>query len=238
MNIKHFAIREAAAAAAGEALNKLLAENRKRPILLLLSGGSALSILNYIEPSSLSENLTITMLDERFSSAPQVNNFLQLQKCNFYRLAQEANANFLNTLPRLKESIEDMRARLENSFKKWQKTNPRGKILATMGMGADGHIAGIFPYPDNLKFFKSTFENSHLYAAYSAVGKHQHEDRITATLTLFRNIDESIVFICGAEKKDKFHELISGQSQSHVLPAAGIFKTKHYQIFTDISELP
>ncbi len=40
--------REAAAAAAGEALNQLLADSAEKPILLLLSAGSALGMLDYV----------------------------------------------------------------------------------------------------------------------------------------------------------------------------------------------
>lgn len=234
MQIKRFETKEEAAAAAGEALNKLLADAKGTPVLLLLSGGSALSILGYISPSTLGENLTVTMLDERFSQDPEINNFLQLQKLDFYAQAQEANVNFIGTLPRPNENMDDMRARLEIAVKKWQDDNPKRKIFTTLGMGADGHIAGIFPYPNDVKFFENTFENHHLIAGYKAIGKHKHEDRITAALPLFKLIDEAIVFIWGAVKKAKFDELIKGKSQPHILPAVGIFETKHFQIFTDI----
>ena len=234
MNISRFETKVEAAAASGEALNKLLLENKDAPVLLLLSGGSSLSILDYVNTSSLGENLTITMLDERFSQEAEANNFLQFQKFDFYSRTQEVDVNFIGTVPRQDENINDLRARWEITLKKWLDENPDGKIFATIGMGSDGHIAGIFPYAHDPNFFETTFEDHHLLAAYKALGKHKYEDRVTSTLPLLKRIDEAVVFICGTEKKPKLDELLKGQSQPHTLPAVGIFETKHFQIFTDI----
>jgi 6-phosphogluconolactonase/glucosamine-6-phosphate isomerase/deaminase len=233
MQINKFPSQEEAIAGAGEALNKLLAENKSSPILLLLSAGSALAILDFINASSLGENLTITMLDERFSQEPEANNFLQLQKLDFYTLALNANANFIGTLPRLNENMNDMQTRLEIGLTNWLNQHPQGKVFATLGMGPDGHTAGIFPSSD-VKFFETAFENSHLITAYRADTTHKYKDRVTATFNLFKYIDEAIVFICGPEKQAKFKELLAGQAQINHLPIAGVVKTKHYQIFTNI----
>ena len=83
MNISRFETKVEAAAASGEALNKLLLENKDAPVLLLLSGGSSLSILDYVNTSSLGENLTITMLDERFSQEAEANNFCNSKNWTF-----------------------------------------------------------------------------------------------------------------------------------------------------------
>lgn len=236
MNTNIFSSKEETVSATGEYLNNLLLKNKKLPVLLLLSGGSALSILDYINGSSMGENLTITMLDERFSQNPEINNFLKLQKTEFYSIAQEANANFIGTLPRSSENLDDMQTRLEISLKNWMSSNPNGKIFAVFGMGADGHTAGIFPFPEDPKFFSENFENSKWVAGYNAQGKTQHPERITTTFTFFKLIDEAILFVCGKEKKEKYKELLTGKNQPHTLPAVGIFETKNFQIFTDISE--
>lgn len=234
MDINRFETKEEAAATAGEAVNHLLMMNKTAPVLLLLSSGSSLSVLDYISASALGGNLTITMLDERFSQNAEINNFLQLQKLDFYPLAQEANANFIGTLPRNGENIDDMRARWEIALKKWRKDNPQGKIFATFGMGADGHIAGIFPYSDDAAFFENTFENQHWVAGYKAASKHEYPDRLTTTFPFFKNIDEAILFVCGEEKRPALEKLMKGDSQPHELPALAIYETKHSQIFTDI----
>ncbi|MBI3231513.1 MAG: 6-phosphogluconolactonase [Candidatus Doudnabacteria bacterium] len=256
MEINRFHTRDETAAAAGEALNSLLMKNKNRPVLLLLSGGSALSILDYISASSLGENLTITMLDERFSPLeakaqgaaasngnlplmelnqdPPVNNFSQLQRHDFYSLAQSAQVNFIGTLPRPGENIDDLRVRWEIALRKWREENPKGKIMATFGVGEDGHTAGIFPYPENPQFFENTFENRNWIVGYKAKGKHKYPDRVTTTLPFFKNIDEAIVFVCGEEKRHALQRLIQGKEQTHAVPALGLYETKLFQVFTDI----
>lgn len=233
MQINQFTTVAEATASAGETLNTLLKQAQPTPILLLLSAGSALTILDYINATSMGENLTITMLDERFSPEPDANNFLQLQKLEFYTLALNANVNFIGTLPRINENRNDMQTRLEISITNWIKNHPNGKIFATIGMGADGHTAGIFPTSD-IHFFETAFEGPHLITAYQAETGHKYLERVTATFSLFKLIDEAIVFICGIDKQLKFKTLVAGKAQTNDLPIMGIVQTKHFQIFTDI----
>ncbi len=127
-----------------------------------------------------------------------------------------------------------MSARWQISLTDWKKNHPQGKIFATFGMGADGHTAGVFPYPEDPQFFSENFENSRWVAAYSPAGKTPYPYRVTLTFSFFKMIDEAIMLVCGEEKRPAFERLIKGDEQAHNLPAIGIFETKHYQIFTDI----
>ena len=235
MNIHSYPTLPEATAAAGEYLNELLTDHKKSHILLLLSGGSSLAVLDYVNTSPLGENLTITMLDERFSQEPEINNFLKLQKLDFYSGALAAGVNFIGTLPRPGENLEDMRYRMETNLRTWQKDHPRGKIFAVFGMGSDGHTAGIFPFEEDAQFFSENFENRHYVAGYKADGKHKYPERLTATFPFFKNIDEAILFACGHEKKEALSQLIKGAEQPHRLPALGIYETKNFSIFTDIA---
>src|ERR1051326_364995 len=185
LEIFHAENPEAAVAWAGEALNQLLGDYKKLPVLLMLSGGSALSMLDYVGKTVLSENLTVSMLDDRFSQDAAVNNFLQMQKTDFYVDAQEADVSFLGTVARPGEKIEELNARWEKNLKAWQMENPEGKILATVGMGADGHTAGIFPYPEDPEKFDRLFNRDSLTVAYNAIGKHKYSERVTTTLKFF-----------------------------------------------------
>ncbi|PIR96208.1 MAG: hypothetical protein COT92_02300 [Candidatus Doudnabacteria bacterium CG10_big_fil_rev_8_21_14_0_10_42_18] len=232
--IHKFETKEEASAAAGQSLHSLLDDNKDKPVLLLLSGGSAFSLLEYVGEAGLSENVAITMLDERFSHEATINNFLRFQQTDFYKRALENGCAFIGTLPREGELIDDMKIRWELSLKNWKRENPEGKIFATFGIGPDGHTAGIFPYPQTAGFFKEAFENRHLVTAYLAKGKHEHEQRLTTTFTFFKLIDEAIVFVCGENKKEAFNKFIKGRGQPHELPALGIYETKNQQIFTDI----
>ncbi len=234
MKLNYCQTSEEAAATAGKTLNNLLNENKNLPILLMLSGGSALNILDYISASSLSNKFTISVLDERFCQDAGINNFLQLQKQNFYQQALSMEVNFIGTLPRNNENMEDMRVRWELALTNWMQNNPTGKILAIFGMGADGHTAGIFPYTENPVFFENQFENHHLVTAYEATGKHKYSSRLTTTFPFFKKIDSAILYACGKEKKAVLEKLVKGTAQPHELPALGIYKAKNLEIFTDI----
>ncbi len=235
MNINHFNTEAEATATAGEALNELLINNKNTPVLLMLSGGSAFSMLKYADDEGLSENLTISMLDERFSGEPKINNFSQLQKLNFYERALKKHVNFINTLPRSGELMDDMKIRWQLALKNWVDKNLNGKIFAIFGIGADGHTAGIFPYPDDATFFCKNFEKQHWLTGYSATGKNLYPQRITTTFTFFKKIDAAIVYVCGENKKQAFKKFIKGAGQPHELPALGIYETKKQQIFTNIN---
>ncbi|MBL8029968.1 MAG: 6-phosphogluconolactonase [Candidatus Doudnabacteria bacterium] len=220
MQIASFNSEAEAVASAGEALNNLLVTHKSEPVLLLLSGGSAFSLLEYVGEKSLGENLTVSLLDERFSQEPKTNNFLELQRTDFYTLALNAGASFLGTLPRQNETAPMLAERMENNLKNWRLNNPTGKIFATIGMGEDGHIAGIFPHSKETDF--NTLFNADNWVISHDLGPQKTKQRITATLTFLKKIDNAIVFICGEKKQQKFLELKSGLLPFHILPANAI----------------
>ena len=45
--------------------------------------------------------------------------------------ALEKEAIFYGTMPRPKETIEQLAGRFENNLRGWKKENPQGKIIAT-----------------------------------------------------------------------------------------------------------
>ena len=75
-------------------------------------------------------------------------------------------------------------------------------------MGADGHTAGIFPYPDSEEKFKELFEGENWVVGYDAAGKHQYNLRATVTNTFLRNkVEAAVAFVTGEEKKEKFEQM-------------------------------
>lgn len=234
VNIQHLENQEDATETAALALNEIFAQNLNTHKLFLVSGGSALKILDYIKPEYLNEELTVTLVDERFSEDPEINNFLNLQKTAFFQTALEREVHFIGTLPRPGEIVADMVSRFEMALKNWKNQNPQGKIIALFGMGTDGHTAGIFPFPENPKFFSEEFESSKWVVGYTAPQKAKFPQRVTTTFTFFKNIDHAVLFTCGKEKAQCLQNLISGQGQPHTLPALGLYETKNLEIFTDI----
>jgi 6-phosphogluconolactonase/glucosamine-6-phosphate isomerase/deaminase len=225
---------ESAAAEAGEHLNLFLLENRKLPVLLMLSGGSALPILEYVGKTVLGENLTLSVLDERFSTDPEINNFLQLQKTDFYKDALEAEASFFGTLPRPGESMESLRQRWDKNLHTWREENPKGLIVATLGMGPDGHTSGILPFPEDSTKFNKLFNNGSWTVAYNAQGKNKYPERVTTTLAFLKTLDVGFAFVSGKEKQEKFAQLASGGSKPAELPATVWHEMKNVKVFTTL----
>ncbi len=234
MNIQAFTNQDMTIAAAGQALADILLSYKAFPTLLLSSGGSALELLNRIPESAMGEHLTVTVMDERFTQDEKVNNFTRLQKTDFYEMALSQNVNFFGTLPRPEETLEQAGKRFEERLKKWRQQHPTGKIVATFGMGKDGHTAGIFPYPDNPEFFKQLFESENWIAAYTAFDKHEYPERITGTFPLFSMVDDAVALICGREKAEAFNRFKENSQKLNELPVLGLYKIKNLQVFTDI----
>lgn len=227
--------KKSAAAEAGEYLNKLLTDSKAKPVLLMLSAGSALSVLDYVGKNALGQNLTVSMLDERFSQDPSVNNFEQLQKTNFYKDALEAEASFFGTLPRNKDTMQTLVQRWEKNLRNWRAENPKGIIIATLGMGADGHTAGILPFAD-ADDFQQLFENPAWITAYNAGDKNPFKERTTASVTFLKMVDIGLAFVCGAEKKAKLEDVVAKKGELNKLPALAWHEIKNLKIFTDIQK--
>lgn len=233
MKINQLSSKEEATASAGEHLHNLLMANTKKPVLLLLAAGSALNLLDYVSKQGTGENLTIAMLDERFSSDPSINNFSQFQKTDFYTFALEMETNFFGSLPRKDETKEMLAERLEKNIRNWKSENPEGLVIATLGMGPDGHTAGIFPNA-NENEFNQLFNSDPWFVAYST-NKHEYKDRVTSTIPLLKQVNKAIGFVCGQEKKEKF-ELVKTKTDSvNTLPALIWHEMKNVEVFTDIN---
>ena len=65
-----------------KAISDCLNKNLDKSILFLVSGGSALRMLDYIDPKSLTPNVTVSLLDERSDGS----NLSALKKTNFHKL--------------------------------------------------------------------------------------------------------------------------------------------------------
>ena len=223
---------EAAAAESGEYLNQILSINLKKPVLLMLSAGSALSLLNYVGKTALGENLTVSMLDERFTMDPKVNNFSKMQKTDFYQDALDSEVSFFGSLPRAGETKEELANRWQTNLQNWRTENPKGLIIASLGMGADGHTSGITPMADE-STFNHLFSNHDWIKAYTAENQ-EYKERVTATLTFLKMIDIALALVCGNDKKPKLQEVIKKQGSVNTLPALAWHGIKEVRVFTDI----
>ncbi len=224
--------------AAGKYLNELLRDaiDGNKQVLLALSGGSCLNLLSHIDIDSLSSNVTITVLDERYSQDPKVNNTAQIISRGFVESIRMKHINFVDMRVKDNESQGNLESRFNEVLDNWIKKNPGGVIIATLGMGADGHTSGII---SNTEGFQELFdgENKNKYVvAYTA--KNEFPLRVTTTMHFLRKIDKGILLVLGDEKMEALSRMMSENGDLSETPAK-IYKEipGEIRLFTDLAEI-
>lgn len=215
-------------------LSSLLAESKDRSILLMLSGGSAFGLLEPMGMPASFERVTITVLDERYSTDENVNNFAQLAKTEFYTKAKMAGASFIDTRITEGETLNEAEVRFDYALKNWIRDNEGGVIIATMGIGPDGHTAGIFPHADDEKF-RYLFEQDEKLVAGYHVHIAEPKERLTVTNHFLREyVDYAVMFAVGEAKRITFEQTLRHEGILAETPARIIHSMKNVEIFTDI----
>lgn len=216
MEVLRYKTKEEAKSAAIEELSRLFEKNQE-PILFLCSGGSALELLDGLQ---IGADATVSVLDERYSTDPMVNNFAQV----FERIHPE---HFIDTRVRKGETLDQFAKRFEKELREWENKNPNGKVVITQGMGIDGHTAGIMPY--------TVFDDEKKWVVgYDAKERNEYPLRVTCTFTFLRQVDYSIAYITGEKKKEAFARVLAEEGTLEETPARIMRDIKNVKIFTDI----
>lgn len=224
--------------AASEELNKILKEHSATPILLLLSGGTAMGILTSLDPALLPQGSSVSVVDERFSEVESVNTFSQILQTDFYERAMERSVTFIRTKVLPNETLEIFADRYETSLKSWKKNNPNGIVVVTLGMGADSHTAGIFPHPEDPQKFVSLFENPEEWVVGYEItpDKSAHTKRVTVTIAfLLTMVDYAVIYVAGESKKEALNKALE-EGEFIDAPARVWKKMKNSKLFTDIRQ--
>ena len=201
--------------------------------LWLCSGGSALS---YIEQLTVPDDVstwTITVLDERWSTDPSVNNFAQLVTTSFFEQAVARGAKTIDTRVKPEESLAQLARRFEEALRLWRAVNPKGKVIAIMGIGADAHTAGMMPMPDEAERFRRLFDDAHVWVVgYDAGAHHAHRHRVTVTLPFLREqVNTTTVYVKRTGKESAIETVTdpSHYTPLHRAPARIILAMKNVQ---------
>ncbi len=218
---------------AAKALTETLRANADKPILLLVSGGSAFGLFEGVDPSVLGPHLTLTVLDERYSTDPTINNFAQLEATSFYTKSLERSVHLIDTKVLAGESLFGFSERFESSLRAWKAQHTNGVVVATMGIGVDGHTAGIFPGEWGVDFSGEAW-----VVGYSVpLIINPYPDRVTVTYTFLRSqLNAVIVYATGNDKVHLIQELRTMNTFSPAAPFSIFKELPELTIFTNSSD--
>jgi len=212
-------------------LDQVVSMYAERPLLLMLSGGSALTILEHVNVSLLGPHVTITTLDERFSMDPAVNNFAQIAATHFYRKAVEQGVQTIATVVGTDETLSEAGERFDTALHHWKESQRDGAVVTTMGVGADGHTAGIFPHQPGLDT-----ETADWVVAYEVPPSvNPYTMRITVTPTFLKTqVAQAICLITGKEKRNVLQRMQRADCALTDMPACVMHDMPLVTVVTDI----
>ncbi|MFI5265345.1 MAG: 6-phosphogluconolactonase [Candidatus Levyibacteriota bacterium] len=220
-----------------QVLENLFTENKDKHILFLTSGGSSFDLLAQLTCSNKGYKISIGVLDERFNASSAINNFAQLAATEFFRKSSNLFEEVLDTRFIDGEILEMFTNRYETLLRNWKAKFPEGIIIATVGMGPDGHVSGIMPFPENEPMFHSLFvETPHWVIGYDAGGKNPYPQRATTTIPFLKNeIDFAVACITGDGKKAALKRVMAASGKLNETPARVLLEMKNVTVCTDIN---
>jgi len=225
---------------AAKHLNDIFSRYAGKPILFLVAGGSSLKVLDFITPSYLSPDMTVTVTDERLYEDVESNNFAILQASSFYNELIQSDTYCINTQLNPDELPEEHRARFERNIRDWKAEYPDGVIVALYGMGKDGHTGGMIPGALSEAEFEAEYNDpKKLVGFMDAKDKNPYRLRVSTTLPFMRDwVDHAVYYITGEEKKETLQKAaadpVSEKPNYFELPAQVMRHMKDVVVFTDI----
>lgn len=200
-------------------LNSSLIRGR---VLWLLTGGSniqiTVSILDKLD-DSLTSKLYILLADERYGiSGHQDSNYTKLVNAGM-SLKQATFPDVLADSLGLRETTE----KYAETFKRFK--DKSDVVIAQLGIGEDGHIAGVLPGSPELNSNDTIIE-------------YQADDfkRLSLSLNTLKEIDKTFVFCYGASKRSALKRLASGKESLESLPSLILKQMPDVKVYNDLIE--
>jgi 6-phosphogluconolactonase/glucosamine-6-phosphate isomerase/deaminase len=228
---------ERPSAEAGLHISKIL-QGTDTQYLVLLSGGSALSVLDTIDPSVLGAHVTFMMADERFSDDPKVNNYLQFTQTELFARIGESGAKTIESVPDAdKGNCKETAVAIQMTLEYYFKVHDHCHVIALLGVGEDGHTAGIFP-KKSVGEFSQKYLSASLYIPI-VEESNAHKERMTVTPYFIKNYVNEVVMYVTSEKKCSgiLSDMLNEESQEHEIPALIASRHQNTHLYTDCTTL-
>jgi 6-phosphogluconolactonase/glucosamine-6-phosphate isomerase/deaminase len=202
-------------------LKRLVSElESNKQVLWLVSGGSnidiTVSIMSRI-PEELTINLSIMLIDERYGApGHKRSNWQQLRQAGF----SGKQAHLMPVL--LSNSDLDRTAMHYNNITA-QAFAENDILIAQLGIGVDGEIAGILPYSE------AAANNQQLAIGY----KHKDCPRLTLTFSALEMMDAIYVYVYGETKRETLIALKTESISPREQPAQFLKDLPEVYLFND-----
>lgn len=201
--------------------DRLQAElSQGKKVLWLLSGGSNIGIeaqaLAMI-PLDKQANLTITLNDERFGPYGHKDSNMQ----QFHdALHAETQAKIIPVIAPEGLPLEATTTHFSDNIN--QEVAAANVIITQLGMGSDGHIAGILPHTPSV-------------GATGAVTSYTTEQfvRITVTFETLKHANAAYLFAFGADKHEQLELLQDGNVPIEEQPAQFLKRLPEVYVYND-----
>ncbi|MDO8589677.1 MAG: 6-phosphogluconolactonase [bacterium] len=199
---------------------RITASLQNGKVLWLVCGGSNIEFsvmaMNEIREAGADlRNLTVALTDERFGSVGhRDSNWQQLMDTGF-------NIENITTIPvlidkSLEETIVEYTKKLEKIF------DDDALVIAQLGIGTDGHIAGILP--ETMEVSDREMVRSFEASPYT---------RITLTLSVLAKIPVAYAFVFGPAKKEIITRLQNEIVPPSQMPAQIMKQIPEAYLYTD-----
>lgn len=228
-----------------EFLFSVIPVKKNRPLVLFVSGGSAIDIYTHFARSlggrtSDVSFLTIAQVDERFQhtqDTPRVcstpvgwrdqSNAQAIEKTGLWNVCGEKNISYHIIFQ--EGTLEEAANEYNETMKSFGFAQDKEFYkIALLGIGEDGHIAGLLPG------YEKVWNVNSYAVGYNNSGK--YPQRISLTPKALRLMNMSIIYAKGAKKQKVLKELLDRNNRKNLddFPA-GIFREiENVHLFTDV----
>src|SRR3989344_581322 len=210
-----------AAVRAGDFLSQELVHFSDKPTLVLVSGGSSLAMLDYVNEATLRKNLSLGQVDERCTKDARFLNARLFRKTAFAEKTSALGIPFVAVDVSGIESARESAINYERYLKQWKSIFSAGIVIALLGIGSDGHIAGVMPSPGDQVVFDQLFYDTRAWVVgYETKGKGEFPSRVTLSLHfLLQEVTTAFVFACCKEKKAAIEKTLAPDGTFAETPA-------------------